>query len=240
MTTPELQNQPDLASRMTAELRALQAELAATPLTAAFASGELEAGLAVYERQLRDESTDPDYLEYELDELEHKIRAGLKAAGKSDEERCDIAAGLAAGWAGDCWEPFRGPQMHEQFISSALAAVLLDHLPAKRRTAAQRLMPRMLELIKGIEADWEEDRARRAQVEAVRNAKAMVAIDRETLGIAPGAELTHEVIEEAKVKAEQAAGLSKRGKPFKRFANAAERLVMSIEWEIVSGGDAND
>jgi hypothetical protein len=91
--TSQAEKQLGPISGMTADLRALQAELAANPLTVAFASGELEAGLADYERQLRDGSTDPDDLEYELDELEHKLQAGLKAAGKSDEERCDIAAG---------------------------------------------------------------------------------------------------------------------------------------------------
>jgi hypothetical protein len=241
MATPREESPVTANLRMTADLRALQAELAANPLTAAFASGELEAGLADYERQLRDESTDPDCLEYELEELEHKIRAGLKAAGKSDEERCDIAAELAANWAGDCCGPFDQPRITSDLINSTLAVVLLDQPVRKQRLAEmQRLMPRMMESVKNIEADWEKDRADRALYESVRNAKAMVEIDRETLGIAPDAELTHEVIEEAKVKAEQAAGLSKRGKPFKRFANAAERLVMSIEWEIVSGGDAND
>jgi len=217
---------------MTATLRALQVELAANPLTAAFASGELEAGLADYERQLRDGSTDPDDLEYELDELEHKLQAGLKATGKSDEERCDIAAGMAAGWACDCWEPFRGPQMYEEFISSALAAVLLDRPLGKRRAEKQRLMPRMLEAIKSIEAGWEKERAERALVDSIRRAQSYMPLDRETLGLPPDGDLALEQIEVAKATAEKAAGLNKRGKPFERFANAAERLTLAVSYVI--------
>jgi hypothetical protein len=223
---------------MTATLRALQVELAANPLTAAFASGELEAGLADYERQLRDGSTDPDELEYELYELEHKLQAGLKAAGKSDEERCDIAASLAAGWACDCWEPFRGPQMYEEFISSALAAVLLDRPLGKRRAEKQRLMPRMLEAIKSIEADWARERAERALVDSIRRAQSYMPLDRETLGLPPDGDLALEQIEVAKAAAEKAAGLAKNGKPFKRFANAAERLTLAVSYVIeTTNGD---
>ena len=219
---------------MTAALRALQAELAASPLTAAFASGELEEKLVGYEKQLRDGSTDPDELEYEFYELEQRLKAGLKAAGKSDEERCDIAAELAAGWACDCCLPFLGPQMHEQFISSALTAVLLDRPFPKRPAEKQRLKPMMLEAIKPIEADWEKDRAERALVASIRRAKSYMPLDRETLGLPPDGGLTLEQIEAAKGTAEKAAGLNKRGKPFERFANAAERLSLAVSYVITN------
>ena len=235
MTKQPLESNDSVAvGGMTAALRALQAELAASPLTAGFASGELEAGLADYERQLRDGSTDPDELEYEL---EQQLKAGLKAAGKSDEERCDIAAGLAASWAIDCCGPFLGPQMHEQFISSALVAVLLDHPLPKRWAEKQRLKPMMLEAIKPIEADWEKDRAERALVDSIRRAQSYMPLDRETLGLPPDGGLTLEQIEAAKGTAEKAAGLNKRGKPFERFANAAERLTLAVSYVITNGGN---
>lgn len=229
------------ATAATADLRALQAELAANPLTAVFASGELESVLVEYEKEFRDESADTLLLEFELDYLKGNVRAGLSAAGKPDEERCDIAASLAAGWAVDRCNVFTRPQVSERLVRDALVYALLDQPMGKQRAAeVERLMPAALAAVKVIEAEWEKDRAELAHVEAIRHAKAMAPIDRETLGIDPVVELTHELIEQAKATAEAAAGMAKNGKPFKRFANAAARLITSIEWELVERGGSDD
>ena len=70
----------------------------------------------------------------------------------------------------------------------------------------------------------------------MKSAHAFANLDRETLRLAGDIELTHEVIEQAQAAAEKAAGLNKWGKPFVRFANAAERLRLTLDYTLTDGG----
>ena len=93
--------------------------------------------------------------------------------------------------------------------------------------------------------EWEAENRRcrqeRQLYEQVKNAHDFASVDRETLGIGVDVELTHAVIAQAQAAAEKAAGLNTRGKPYARFANAAERLRLTLDYTLTNGGqsDAN-
>ena len=179
-----------------------------------------------------------------LDRAADKLKAGKAAAGLSDAERCDIAAELILSWVAEC--EFDSvtelpAEWQEELIHEALEAVLLDvAFYSSWRGEAERLKPLLcIALVKADKesvAESQQLRQQRALVNEVKNAQEVAHLDREVLGIGLDVELTPELIEEAKAAAEAKAGLSKRGKTFARFANAARRLNLSIEYVITEGG----
>jgi hypothetical protein len=194
-------------------------------------------------------------VELELDHAAQGLRAGLAAAGQDDHQRCVIAAELIASWAADCEFSTVAElpdDMGQDLRYRALRAVLLDDDNYITRSAAMdRLKPLLEQAIavsdrealvelRQIRADHARWTAEQQHLKDIEHAIAFERIDRETLGIAADVVLSHEVIAAAQVKAEQAGGLSKRGKPLRRFANAAQRLTLTLERAVLDNkGDLN-
>ena len=204
-------------------------------------------------QQLREEFADSDLdidselssIEYSLDRAAEKLRAGKEAAGKDDAERCRIAADLIISWLADCGFGSASEAdsvLLAEFHEEAAKAVLLDKVGdyAGHRKEASRLWPLLGVALLAANEEWEAENRRcrqeRQLYEEVTSAYRLADLHRETLGIGVDTELTHEVIEQAQAAAEKAAGLNKRGKPYIRFANAAERLRLTLHYTPPSGG----
>ena len=183
-------------------------------------------------------------IEYSLDRAVDKLQAGKDAAGKDDNERCRIAADLIIGWICDCGfdsTTEADSDLLAEYFDEAAKAVLLDKVGdyAGQRKEARRLWAPLGVALTKANEEWQIEsrqlRQERQLVESVKNATAFAHLDRETLGLDADVELTHAAIANAQAAAEKAAGLNKRGKPYVRFQNAAERLQLTLDYTIVGG-----
>jgi hypothetical protein len=148
------------------------------------------------------------------------IKTALEMAGQPDDVRVQAAAELIGEMC--CWCVSDLLSYRDQLIRPALEVVLMDQ-PERIDgvTLWKETFNTALELIK----DAEEQAELRLEL---HEALLMADHDRAILGLPATGQLTREQIAKATAAAETAAGLSKNGRPFSRFRNAQQRLLLVL------------
>jgi hypothetical protein len=167
-----------------------------------------------------------DEWEGDYEERIDKLKADTN--GATIEQRIE----KAAEWA--IWH------LHEiDCIPASVMRECVDHVSTDLPCDWERQQFMCDEISRIVDLEVDRERERRVLADKIRSADMLQARDRELLSLPADDELTVDQIEAATGAAEAAAGLAKNGKPFPRFRNAADRLLLLLrvtEAELIEVG----
>lgn len=189
------------------------------------------------------------------------VRGAIAAAkATTEKELVTIAVEQIMRWWHESWgsaDYRRPPVINDQAVSNAVSIVLhgREFGASSRIVDVTPVVPAISPLINALGGRALGDTPERMRIHlavkaeaqrqadavvteshrlhAIRGAKESEQRDRELLLLPAEGELDADTITAAQAAAEAKAGPAKNGKPYPRFATAAERLLLLTEWELV-------